>query len=350
MGTIKAIERVKGWARRCAAELYALSPRYLAPLQGKVVILTYHRVLSPADVRRQFVQAGMYVVDSVFESHVRFLTRHFKVVAFSELLRLWSTGEWDPASRYCVVTFDDGWIDTYQCAFPILRRHGVPATVFLPTSFIGTRKWFWPEIVGWLLATMLQRDRAERQSVVKTLRQSFSWLAPAAECLLRGNVDAVIEHFKGQDQDQIDNCVEKWMGLMRLNWPTDRLLMTWDEAREMQLAGIEFGSHSVSHRIMTKLSRESMLREAKDSLAALRKERLNPIPVFCYPNGDWLVEVAERVQAAGYKAATTTEFGYESRTPTTMFGLKRVSIHHDITSTDSLFAFHLVGFNNRAST
>src|SRR5712692_394697 len=113
MGTFKAIGLVKGWARRCAAELYALSPGYLEPLRGKVIILTYHRVLSTADAQRQFVQPGMYVSDAVFESHVHFLTRHFKLIAFSELLRLWKSGGWDSGSRYCVITFDDGWIDTY---------------------------------------------------------------------------------------------------------------------------------------------------------------------------------------------------------------------------------------------
>jgi peptidoglycan/xylan/chitin deacetylase (PgdA/CDA1 family) len=285
----------------------------------------------------------------VFESHVLFLTRHFKVIAFSELLRLWKSGGWDSGSRYCVITFDDGWIDTYQCAFPILQRHRIPATVFLPTAFIGTREWFWPEILGWLSTAMMQRDHGKRQAIVASLRQSFSWLGQVTEDLLRGDSDSVIECCKAQDQEHIDACLKQWVAVMNLSLPSDRLLITWEEAREMYLAGVEFGSHSVSHRIMTKLSRKAILSEARDSLASLRQQGLNPIPVFCYPNGSWLAEVAECVEAAGYQAATTTEFGYESATPARMFGLKRVNIHHDITSTDSLLAFHLAGFNNRGS-
>jgi peptidoglycan/xylan/chitin deacetylase (PgdA/CDA1 family) len=291
----------------------------------------------------------MYVSDSVFESHMAFLTRHFKVIGFSELLSLWKCGGWDRQSRYCVITFDDGWIDTYECAFPILRRRGIPATVFLPTGFIGTRNWFWPEMFGWLSNGMMEVDHRKREAIVASLRESFQWFGRVGEDLLGGNSDSAIERCKAQDQEDIDACLKQWAAVMNVRLPTDRLLMTWEEAREMGQAGVEFGSHSVSHRIMTKLPRTAMLSEARDSLASLREQGLNPIPVFCYPNGSWQAEVAECVEAAGYQAATTTEFGYEPAVPSRMFGLKRVNVHHDITSTSSLLAFHLAGFNNRGS-
>jgi peptidoglycan/xylan/chitin deacetylase (PgdA/CDA1 family) len=346
---VGAIEKVRGFktlARRWAAHLYARSPAFLCGLRDKVTIVTYHRVLSTADMHRQFVQPGMYVSDAVFESQVRFLTRHFKVIAFSELLWLWQNGGWDSGSRYCVITFDDGWIDTYGCAFPILRRHRIPATVFLPTAYIGTWEWFWPDKLGWLSMALMQKDHGKRQVIIASLRQSFPWLGQVTDGILRGDADSIIECCKAQDQQQIDACLGQWAAVMHLELPPVRLLMNWEEAREMSAAGVEFGSHSVSHRIMTNLSREAILSEARDSWASLRQQGLNPIPVFCYPNGNWSAEVAECVALAGYRAATTTEFGYESATPGRMFGLKRVNIHHDITSTDDLFAFHLAGFNS----
>ena len=69
---------LKTIARECAAELYARSPGRLRNLQGKVTILTYHRVLSAEELRRQYVQPGMYVLREVFDSHVRFLKQHFR--------------------------------------------------------------------------------------------------------------------------------------------------------------------------------------------------------------------------------------------------------------------------------
>src|SRR2546427_8757515 len=75
MGTFKAIALVKGWARRCAAELYALSPGYLNCLQGKVAILTYHRVVSNKELESEHIQPGMYVTADTFAMHMQFLKR-----------------------------------------------------------------------------------------------------------------------------------------------------------------------------------------------------------------------------------------------------------------------------------
>ena len=65
-----------------------------------------------------------------------------------------------------------------------------------------------------------------------------------------------------------------------------------------------------------------------------------------YQSGDWSAEVGRSVEAAGYAAATTTEFGYEDGMPSRRFGLKRINIHNDVTYTPTLFAFHLAGYNN----
>ena len=66
MGTVKALERVKGWVRYCAAGLYARSPRYLERLRGKAAILTYHRVVSRKELDAEYIQPGMYVTAETF--------------------------------------------------------------------------------------------------------------------------------------------------------------------------------------------------------------------------------------------------------------------------------------------
>ena len=95
MGTIKALGQVKGWARCCAAELYALSPGYLERLRGKVVILTYHRVISKKELDTQYIQPGMYVTAETFAMQMQFVKQYFSVIWFGELLRRLSEEMWD---------------------------------------------------------------------------------------------------------------------------------------------------------------------------------------------------------------------------------------------------------------
>jgi peptidoglycan/xylan/chitin deacetylase (PgdA/CDA1 family) len=345
MGTFKTVASIKSLARCWAAELYARSSSFLRCLQGKVIILTYHRVVSGEESKAQCIEDGMYVSVETFTAQMRFLKTHFEVVSFPELLMMWAEERWDPARRYCVVTFDDGWLDNYTHALPVLKRYDVPATVFLPTSFIGTDKWFWPEQVGWLYQRFAQRPKEEQERIVCAMRHQHGWVQGGEVALLRRGSDAVIEWCKMLAPAQIDVFVSVWTVALEATLPSDRRIVNWEAVRVMSEAGVSFGSHSVTHTILTKLQCDDVMREAVDSWSALKQQPIRSVPIFCYPNGDWSEEIGRCVKAAGYQAATTTEFGYETQTPSNLFGLKRVGVHEDISCSDKLFAFHLAGYN-----
>jgi peptidoglycan/xylan/chitin deacetylase (PgdA/CDA1 family) len=346
MGTIKALGQVKGWARRRAAELYALSPGYLGPLRGKVIILTYHRVVSKKELDAEYIQPGMYVTAETFAMQMEFLKQYFSVISFAELLRLWSEQTWTAEQRYCVVTFDDGWLDNYRYALPVLKRHALPATVFLPTTFVETDRWFWPEQIAWLCRHATWRNEEKRRQIVNALQGEFSWLAAVGMPMSGVDADTTIERCKALAQEQIDALIAAWAGQLDVDLPRDRQVINWAEAQEMSAGGVSFGSHSATHRILTHLDSNEVFREVIGSWKTLREKSIKTVPVFCYPNGDWSAEVGQVVEAAGYAAATTTEFGYEDQMPSKRFGLKRINIHNDVTYTPKLFAFHLAGYNN----
>src|SRR5262249_36518048 len=112
----------KSTVRRGLASIYNLTGLCRARHRGKVLILMYHRVLPEAELQKRYVQPGMYVLNHVFEEHVQFLQEQFQVLSFNELLDHWNKKEWDPRRLYCVITFDDGWLDNYLYAYPILRE------------------------------------------------------------------------------------------------------------------------------------------------------------------------------------------------------------------------------------
>jgi peptidoglycan/xylan/chitin deacetylase (PgdA/CDA1 family) len=339
-------QQIKSSARRGMAWIYHASHHSLKHLKGKALILAYHRVLSEKELTGDyFIQPGMYVRNDVFEQQMQFLTERFQIVSLPELLDYWSERRWDDEKRYCVITFDDGWVDNYVYAYPILRKYNIPATIFLPTALVGTNQWFWPDKMGYLLRHYY--GSREGQWTMKAVKSSFlngrSWARDLIGQTGNGNIDSAIEMCKERSEEEIYKFVDEMSRAMELKFPDARLLINWREVEEMSQHGISFGSHSCTHKILPKLSPEKIRNEIEQSLHTLKEKKINYVPVFAYPNGDYNQEIIEHLKAAGYRAGVSTVFGFEDRSPKDRFRLKRVGIHNDIGATIPLFTFHISG-------
>jgi peptidoglycan/xylan/chitin deacetylase (PgdA/CDA1 family) len=294
--------------------LYWASPHFLSHVKGKVLILMYHRVLPRAEVESTFVQPGMYVTPDTFERHLRFLTAHFELLTFRELLAKWDGGGWNDSARYCAVTFDDGWIDNYQYAYPLLRAYSAPATIFLPTDLIGSHGRLWPDRLGDLL-------RRRRRGLPE------EW-------------DAEIERAKDLSDEERDALLAALAAEVG-DGPVTRGFVNWDEVRDMSRHGIAFGSHSTTHANLTRLRGPALERELRESLETLRAQAVNYVPVLAYPNGDHTGAVAAAADAAGYRAAVTTRPGFEAGRPSDLFSLKRIGVHNDVSRSIPVMTFHI---------
>ncbi len=336
---------------RGIATAYHLSGAARARNRGCAAILTYHRILSSDDLRSQFVQPGMYVGVEAFRMQMDYLRRESCVISFAELLRRWSEGDWDAGVPYCVITFDDGWLDNYREAFPVLRGHGLPATIFLPTDFIGTARWFWPERLGLLLksAEAWGNQRQDREAVHAALRVGLQagWperaTRPFPSTISAAAADDVIDACKQLEAGYLEDLLASLASRFSIDMPTGRTVVDWEEVREMSRQGISFGSHSCSHRLLDRLTNEECRAEAVLSLEQLRTNGAAVAPVFCYPNGNYSVVAQGMVREAGYEAAVSCRPGLETSQPSDLFGLKRISLHQDISATPSLFAMALAG-------
>jgi peptidoglycan/xylan/chitin deacetylase (PgdA/CDA1 family) len=294
-----------------------------------VVILAYHRILSREDLLGSYVPPGMYVRADVFEAQMRFVKEHFEVLSLEQLLEHWTAGSLDEAKRYCVVTFDDGWRDNYLHAYPVLRQLGIPATIFLATQFVGTDEWFWPERLAYILLGRMGRSARHNDE------RMWSEAEVEAEC----------GRWKRMRRADIDRALGELMRERAMSLPRERAVMNWDEVAEMSQHRISFGSHSLTHAILTREYPQEVDRELRESLRELRERKVNWLPVFCYPNGDYSVEIIDQVKAAGYLAAVCSESGVEARAPGNLFALRRVGIHNDVSATMPLFAFRLAGLD-----
>lgn len=341
---------LKANLKRLASGAYYVSRLDRAVHRGKVAILTYHRVLPRSAVEHGLVQAGMYVLDSDLDQHLRFLKQNFTIISLNELLALWGGQHWNTRERYCVITLDDGWLDNYRYAYPILRRYNLPATIFLPTDFIGTSRWFWPERLGYLLRAVdapswaPERREAFYQALGGTLQGEGTNKASSWETAARpDSYDRLIEACKELEAGRLERLLANLSDIVGVTVPETRVVMNWEEMREMSQHGITFGSHSCSHRLMTQLPEKEARQEATASYERLRENGANVVPVFCYPNGNYNDLVQRVVREAGYEAAASCDPGLEGAAPANVWALRRVSIHHDISESPSLFALALSG-------
>jgi peptidoglycan/xylan/chitin deacetylase (PgdA/CDA1 family) len=301
--------------RSAAGRVYWASPHFLRSLRGCVMILMYHRVIPRGEAATTFVQPGMYVTPETFNRHLGFLAAHFEVLTFADMLTKWDACQWNGAARYCVVTFDDGWLDNYQHAYPLLRAYGLPATIFLPTDLVGTYEWLWPDRLGALL-----RRRGKGSPEV--------W-------------DGFIEHAKTLTDDARANVLDSLESEAGGTPLGQRRFVDWNEVREMSRHGVSFASHTRTHVNLTRLAGAALDRELRGPLDVLRQQRVNHVPVLAYPNGDHTDTVVDAARAAGYDAAVTTSPGLESGRPADRFRLKRIGVHDDMTQSVPLLALHV---------
>ena len=334
---------MKQYFKSAVRESLAVASNYwrdpLSRMEGKVVILTYHRVLAREDLEPRYVHPAMYVLNDVFDMHMQFVKKNFYVIGLDELLERWKNDSFERDQRYCVITFDDGWRDNYVHAYPILKRLGLPATIFIATNYIGTTQWFWPERLTDLLEASLV-DKEKAASAETVIKRHFPDKNFRFSMYAEDRFDELIDHCKEQPSERIIDLVNKLSDALGHPVPSERVMLTWEEAREMSQDRISFGSHSCSHRILTTASQQETKEELFESQKALLQNELNYVPVFCYPNGNYNRVIQDLVKEF-YQAALSAECGAESATPEDLFAIRRVGLHNDMSSTLPLFLSRL---------
>jgi peptidoglycan/xylan/chitin deacetylase (PgdA/CDA1 family) len=312
-----------------------------ARLRNRVVVLTYHRVLPYERWPNSYSSPGIIVSPRTFDWQMRFLRRHMRPLAVEQFLALLNPGARMPP-RACLVTFDDGWYDTARYALPVLKRHAVPAVLYVPTDYIGTDRCFWQEHLARLLSTV--RSFPEARPLVASVLQVPE---PAQEIFgSKESIRRFVTELKSQPLERIEALLS---ALKRLagDAPTvteDRFL-TWQEVAELDASGlVTIGSHAASHRPLTRLPAAEVRRELSASMHALSDRLGKPVATMSYPNGDATPETAAIAEEAGLQAAFTTGPGHvvagDNR-----FLLSRINIQEAATRNRARFFSKILGLH-----
>jgi peptidoglycan/xylan/chitin deacetylase (PgdA/CDA1 family) len=269
-----------------------------------ILVLTLHRVLEDADFDQSDSPLGMMVRRRTFERFVEYLKKNFEVIALSGNSPNWSYR----ASRPRIaVTFDDGWMDTFGLAHPLLKKHQVPITVFVCPALAGLSSPFWPESVSraWKAATQSPSARA-----------SFSVICTRAG--LTGESDpgsptgdgleqfiAFVKDLPSKDRDLLVQQLRVFAGQQGMDKKISPLeaSLTWEDTQALCSAGVQIGSHTQRHEILTRIPLDQAKLEIGDSKIAIESRLGVQCPIFAYPNGSWCPVVRELVEKHGYSHA-----------------------------------------------
>ena len=246
-------------------------------------ILMYHRFTDREPLARQC-------------AHIR---AHYSPVSMSQAAD-WLIHCGQLPENAVAITVDDGYRDFYQVAYPVLREYGIPATVYLVSDFIDRGCWLWVDQVQYLfLHTQARNPELEtpesRKAAARSVTESAKKLSNAERLRL---LETLPQQLGVQLPEQAPPACEP---------------LTWDEVRQMAAAGIEFGAHTRTHPILSRLASERELRaEIAGSKQRIEQQVGRAVEHFCYPNGareDVSPQVVEAVRAAGFRTAVTTESG-----------------------------------------
>lgn len=311
-------------------------PHRRASAEPRLWVLMYHRVLPLTDERFAQEEPGMLVTPQSFDMHLTELKRHFEVVSLGDWVRRREAGEKLP-DRACAVTFDDGWLDNYEYALPILKKHRIPATLFAVAEKIGTDFQFWPNIIAVLLLSGAG-PRLFDHPVLNPAGTTST--EPSAD-----DISHCVKQLKVRTEAEIFQALEEldWRSLCDRALPP--ALMDWNQLRDMQASGlVEIGSHTCTHQRLTgALPEDELAWELAESKKILQEKLGRSVELFCFPNGDYNQSALDLVQTH-YQAAVTTRRGINNAGSLKLHELVRIGIHEDIANTPRRFNARLSGW------
>ena len=285
------------------SRLSAIFSKY--PLHNKLVILNYHRIKESFSSRTVF-DDGVFTTDiDQFTHQILWLKENTNIIGLDELDSMLREKSLKFSSRPNVMlTFDDGYIDNYTLAYPILKTLQVPAVFFLATGMVDRRELPWWDFIAYLF------NNTRKEKLVFQ-ENEFNLTKEKGEA-----VEFFLNRMKTTPSYSTQHLLPELSELLEVPPPpaevTDMLFMTWDNVREMRRNGMFFGAHTHTHKVLTTLSSSEVRQELMLSKLIIEKELQEEVYSVAYPVGEVQLvphNIAEIAASCGFRVGFTTNSG-----------------------------------------
>lgn len=250
-------------------------------------VLMYHRIID-----KPFI-AGLAPAE--FEKQIAYIAKHFRVVPIDVLLAELNQNNVQPFT--IALTFDDGHFDFYENAWPILQKYQLPASLYITTGFVDGKVWLWPDLLKFAMLNSVNKTiflPPLGEICLDTEHLSTSWHRLGDYCLTLPT---------DSRQEFIQQLAQKADITLPQTPVAPFTSVSWQQLDEMQQEGLDVGSHTISHPILSSLSEQNSHDELLISGRSIA-QHLGRFPRgICYPNGrptDVNDHVINQAKAIGY--------------------------------------------------
>jgi peptidoglycan/xylan/chitin deacetylase (PgdA/CDA1 family) len=296
-----------------------------------LLVINYHRVGSCACNR--FDDGVFTATADTLRVQLRYLSANFEILGRDELVGAADRG-FALKRAAVVITFDDGYLDNYALAFPILCDLGVPAFFFIPTEYVDH-----PRLPWWdRIAYIVKNTHADRLRLEEPHRFEVELGRLGRDRAIR----EVLRFFKTADDFEesafFDHLEDQAAVAVDAEALGRELFVSWDQIREMRAAGMVIGSHTHSHRILARLPEANQRNELAVSKARLEAELGESVDTIAYPVGSprAFSEATKRLaRDVGFRVGFSQYGGINRPGRTDPFDVRRIAV--DRSNTFPLF-------------
>lgn len=265
----------------------------------------------------------------VFQKQIGFIRKFFETVSLEKLTRHLKNRK-----TKISITFDDGYGCIYKHAYPILRKYRLPATIFLSVASIEKNIPIWSDLIAYYIGTSKSNSL---ELSIQGKKQSFQLRDDEGKLSASVQLKSLLKQVNNNERLNLLKEIKSYLDVADPDIEELRML-SWEEIKEMSENNIDFGAHTITHPILTRMSLEEARSEILESKRIIEEKTGKPVTTFAYPNGDisnFNDAIKRILKDGGFQYACTTIFGrnYQKTDP---YELKRI-----YTSGNSILKFAL---------